>query len=134
MEQIKDEMELNSMSPLTWAYIGDCVYELHVRTYLVKTTKLKPHMLHIQTIKYVSASAQARILEGLKEYLTEDEQEIVRRARNTENHHLPKNANVMEYRQATALEGLIGFLYLNGNEERYKYILDKCIEIGKENA
>lgn len=127
MEEIKTEIELNTMSPLVWAYVGDSVYELYVRTYLVKTTKLKPHQLHIETIKYVNAKAQAKILEKVKEFLTNEELDIVRRARNCENHHLPKNTDIMEYRQATALEGLIGYLYLLGREERLKEILDKCL-------
>ena len=127
---IKTETELNTMSPLVWAYVGDSVYELYVRTYLVEKTKLKPHQLHIETIKYVKAKAQADILEKIKEILLDDELEIVRRARNSENHHLPKNADIMEYRHATALEGLIGYLYLSGKEERLKEILDKCIESG----
>ena len=128
MEQIKPETELNTMSPLVWAYVGDSLYELYIRTYLVETTKLKPHQLHIQTIKYVKASAQANILERIKENLTEEELEIVRRARNSENHHLPKNADVMEYRLATALEGLIGYLYLSGKEDRMKEILSNCVK------
>ena len=127
MKQLKSETELNTMSPLIWAYVGDCVYELYIRTHLVETTKLKPHQLHIETIKYVKASAQADILERIKGLLTEEELEIVRRARNSENHHLPKNADVMEYRLATALEGLLGYLYLSGEEERMQYILNKCI-------
>ena len=80
MEQIKNEMELNTTSPLVWAYVGDAVYELYVRKHLVKNTKLNPHKLHIETIKYVKAGAQANILEKIKPELTEDELEIVRRA------------------------------------------------------
>lgn len=132
-KEIKTETELNTMSPLVWAYLGDSVYELHVRTHLVEKTKLKPHQLHIETIKYVKAKAQANILEKLKDSLSEEELEIVRRARNAENHHLPKNTDIMEYRYATALEGLIGYLYLSGKDERLYEILNKCIEFGKVN-
>ena len=127
---LKTEMELNTMSPLVWAYVGDAVYELHVRTHLVKTTKLKPHRLHIETIKFVKAKAQADILEKLQSSLTDEELEIVRRGRNTENHHIPKNAEIRDYQYATALEGLIGYLYLNGQQERMKEILKLCIEYG----
>lgn len=100
------------MSPLTWAYVGDAVYELYIREKLVENTKQKPHKLHLESIKYVKASAQAEILKKLEQNLTEDEKEIVRRARNTKNHHLPKNANVNDYMYSTAFEGLIGYLYL----------------------
>jgi len=78
-----------------------------------------------QCIKYVKAKAQADILNNLQEILTEEEQDIVRRARNTQNHHLPKNANVQEYMYSTALEGLIGYLYLTKQKDR----LDELFKI-----
>ncbi len=124
---MKNETEVNLMSPLVWAYVGDSVYELFIRTHLVETTKLKPHKLHIETIKYVKAKAQADILERLQEGLTDKEKEIVRRARNAENHHLPKNADPADYMHATAFEGLIGYLYLSEQKERLEEILNMCI-------
>lgn len=124
---MKNEKEINQMSPLTWAYVGDAVYELYVRSYLIDTTNLKPNNLHKEAIKYVKAQAQAEILKSLQESLNEQEQEIVRRARNTQNHHLPKNADVQEYMYSTALEGLIGYLYLTKQtarlDELFKLIL-----------
>lgn len=126
----KEDVEL--LSPLTWAYVGDAVYELYIRKYLVNTTKLKPHKLHIESVKYVKASAQANILEKLMNVLTQQEQEIVRRARNTKNHHLPKNANVTEYMYSTAFEGLIGYLYLTKQENRLKEILKMCVNKNRE--
>lgn len=127
---LKTEIELNTMSPLVWAYVGDAIYELHIRTFLVETTKLKPHRLHLETIKFVKAKAQADILEKLQTSLSEEELDIIRRARNTENHHIPKNAEIRDYQYATALEGLIGYLYLNGKTERLQEILNLCIEYG----
>lgn len=124
MEENK-EKRINEMAPLTWAYVGDAVYELYIRENLVNHTKLKPHKLHIESIKYVKASAQAQTLKKIEEMLTEEEREIVRRTRNTKNHHLPKNANVNDYMYATAFEGLIGYLYLSKKEERLKEILSK---------
>lgn len=112
IELKKDEQEVNLMPPLTWAYVGDCVYELYIRTKLVNETKLKPHALHIEAIKHVKAKAQAETLKNIYEELTEKEQDIVRRGRNAENHHLPKNANVQDYMYSTAFEALIGYLYL----------------------
>lgn len=129
MEYInKDRKEVELMPPLVWAYIGDAVYELYVREYLINSSKMNNHKLHLEAIKYVKANAQAKILEKLMPDLTEEEKNIVRRARNTQNHHLPKNANVTEYMYATAFEGLIGYLYLTKQEERLKQILEK-IEI-----
>lgn len=125
IELKKDEQEVNLMSPLTWAYIGDCVYEMYTRTKLVNETKLKPHALHIQAIKHVKAKAQAETLNEIYDELTEKEKEIVRRGRNAENHHLPKNANVQDYMYATAFEALIGYLYLTKQNNRLKEIFDK---------
>lgn len=124
---MKNETEVNLMSPLVWAYVGDSVYEIFIRTHLVETTNLKPHKLHIETIKYVKAKAQAEMLEKLQDILTDKEKDIVRRTRNTENHHLPKNANPTDYMYATAFEGLIGYLYLSGQNDRLKEILNECI-------
>lgn len=125
--EMKEKEEVNFMSPLVWAYVGDAVYELYIRTYLVNTTKLNPHKLHIESIKYVKAAAQAHKLEELMPELTQEEKDIVRRARNTQNHHLPKNANITEYMYATAFEGLVGYLYLTGQTTRLQEILKKCI-------
>lgn len=86
----KDSKQVNLMSPLIWAYVGDAVYELYVRSYLVNTTKLNPHKLHIESIKYVKAGAQAELLQKLMPELTEEEQDIVRRARNTRKSSLAK--------------------------------------------
>ena len=119
--------EINLLSPLTWAYVGDCVYELYIRTNLINKTNLKPHKLHIETIKYVKAKSQARLLEEIHDKLTEEEKNIVRRGRNAESHHLPKNANVQEYKYATAFESLIGYLYLTKQFKRLKEILDLAV-------
>ena len=61
----KEERDINLMSPLTWAYVGDCVYELYIRTNLINKTNLKPHKLHIECIKHVKAQAQAEILKNI---------------------------------------------------------------------
>lgn len=123
----KNETDVNMLSPLTWAYVGDAVYELYIRTNLVNNTKLKPHKLHIESIKYVKAKAQAEILKRIESDLTDEEKDIVRRARNAENHHLPKNADPADYMYSTAFEGLIGFLYLTKKDERLKEILKMCM-------
>ena len=123
IERRREEADVNMMSPLTWAYIGDCVYELYVREELINKSNLKPHKLHMEAIKYVKAKKQAEILQEILPRLTEKEQDIVRRGRNAENHHLPKNASVQEYMYATAFESLIGYLYLTKKDERLKEIL-----------
>ncbi len=120
----RTDEEVNLLSPLTWAYVGDCVYELYIRTKLVNETKMKPHQLHIEAIKHVKAKSQAELLQKIEDELTDEEKNIVRRTRNTQNHHLPKNSNVQEYMYATAFEGLIGYLYLTKQNERIKYLLN----------
>ena len=75
----RPEEEINLLSPLTWAYIGDCVYELYIRTNLVNTTNYKPHKLHKETIKYVKAKSQAESLKKIQDKLTEEEKDIVRK-------------------------------------------------------
>ena len=119
----KGKDEINQISPLVWAYVGDAVYELFVRTYLIDNTKLNAHKLHIEAIKYVKAGAQADLLKKIYENLSEEEKDIVRRARNTNNHHLPKNSNVTEYMYSTAFEALIGYLYLTKKYERIKELI-----------
>ena len=127
IEITKSKLDINMLSPLTWAYVGDSVYELYIRTKLVNETNLKPHKLHIEAIKYVKAKAQAELLQKIYDKLSEEEKDIVRRGRNAENHHLPKNATVEEYKYSTAFEALIGYLYLTKQDKRLKEILNKCL-------
>ena len=123
----KDIKEVNMLSPLVWAYVGDSVYEMFIRTNLVNNSNAKPHKLHIESIKYVKAKAQAETLERIFDKLTAKEREIVRRGRNTENHHIAKNANIADYAYSTAFEALIGYLYLTEQDERLEEILNMCI-------
>ena len=131
MEFIKREKEIenvNMLSPLVWAYVGDSVYEMFIRTNLVNNSNAKPHKLHIESIKYVKAKAQADTLEKIYDNLTAKEREIVRRGRNAENHHVAKNSNVADYSKSTAFEALIGYLYLSFQDERLSEILKMCIK------
>jgi len=127
-ERKKDIQEAKMLSPLVWAYAGDSVFELYVRTHLINTSNAKPHKLHIETIQFVKAEAQANILDKIWNILTEEEQEIYKRGRNVENHHLPKNGNIADYSKATGLEALIGYLYLTMQDERLEEILKRCID------
>ena len=128
----KNEIEVNMMSPLTWAYVGDAVYELYIRTHLVNKTNLKTHKLHVEAIKYVKAQSQAQALKKIEVNLTEKEKEIVRRGRNTENHHVAKNASVQDYMYSTAFEALIGYLYLTNQEKRIKELVEMIISTRPE--
>lgn len=124
IERKKELQDVKMLSPLVWAYIGDSVYEAFIRVNLVNKSNAKPHKLHIESIKYVKAKAQADILKNIQANLSEEELEIVRRGRNAENHHVAKNANVADYSMSTAFEALIGYLYLTKQDERLKEILD----------
>lgn len=128
IERKKDINDVKLLSPLVWAYIGDSVYELYIRTKLVNSSNAKPHKLHIESIKYVKAKSQANVLKKITENLSDEEKDIVRRGRNAENHHVAKNANVVDYSQSTAFEALIGYLYLTKQDERLHEILNMCID------
>ena len=131
MEFIKRDKsieEVNMLSPLVWAYVGDAVYELFIRTNLVNNSNAKPHKLHIESIKFVKAKAQAETLDRIFDRLNSKEREIARRGRNTENHHVAKNANVADYSHSTAFEAVIGYLYLTHQDERLKEVLNMCLE------
>ncbi len=123
-----NKSDILQMSPLVWAYMGDAVYEKFIREYVIRQGLCKNGLLHKKSIKYVSARAQAKILKGLEEFLTDEEKDIVRRGRNSNPHSTAKNADIIEYKYATGLEALIGYLYLEEKEERLSEILNKCIE------
>jgi ribonuclease-3 family protein len=109
--------DIDMLSPLQLAYIGDAVYELLVRTYLLQN-KLPVNKLHKATIEYVKAKAQANIIHMLEDTLSEEEQTIVKKGRNAKSHTIPKNANMIDYKYATGFEALIGYLYLKRRDER----------------
>ena len=125
-----DRAELNTISPLVLAYLGDTVYESYVREYLIrKNINKKVNDLHKSAIKYVNANAQATVIPAIEEELTEDEERIYKRGRNQKSHTSPKNADIIDYKHATGFEALIGYLYLSEDNERLKYIISKGIEI-----
>ena len=116
------------MNPLQMAYIGDAVYEVYIRSYLVSKYKKNVNEMHKLSVKFVKASAQSHLLEVIEPFLTEEESNIVRRGRNTKTNHVPKNAQVIDYRRATAFEALIGYLHLTKNYERVHEIIKIIIE------
>lgn len=121
-------MEAKQLNPLVLAFIGDSIYEVFIRTYLVDQNRdMLVHKLHIKTISFVKAHAQSRFVKLLEEELTEDEIYIFKRGRNTKSGTVPKNADVQEYRSATGFEALIGYLYITEQETRLNEILEKVI-------
>lgn len=123
-----NETEVRMLNPLIWAYIGDAVYEAYVRSYIVSESQNSANDLHKKSIKFVKAKAQSDFLEHLLPILDEEEQNVVRRGRNTKTTHVPKNADMIDYRRATAFEGLIGYLYLMKRFKRLDEIIAMIFE------
>lgn len=115
--------------PLSLAYIGDAVWELYVRHHLLASGWIKPNDLQKQSVRFVSAKAQATVLEKLMPLLTDEEQDIVRRGRNAKSKTAPKNAAVLDYRHSTAVEALIGYLYLTDDAERLNELMQTVFDI-----
>ena len=114
----KKAWEINQLSPLVLAYIGDAIYELMVRTYLLDKGNFKLNLLHNQTVATVNAVSQSKLVHYLEEILTEEERDIFRRGRNAKSGHVPKGADVIQYRHATGLEVVFGYLHLKQQHER----------------
>ena len=112
------KQDLRAYSPLTLAFVGDGVYSLVVRTMVVERANRANNALHKETVKYVSAENQARIVQILEPVLTEEEADVLRRGKNAKPHMTAKNASLKDYHAATGLEALVGYLYLAGRTER----------------
>lgn len=124
------EEEAKFLNPLVLALIGDAVYEVFIRTYIVSENKtMNVHKIHIKTVAHVKAKAQSKYMKHIIEYLNEDEMAIFKRGRNTKS-NVPKNADIGEYRWATGFEALIGYLYILNKEERLDYLLNEIIKVG----
>ena len=119
-----DNKNLNLINPLVLAYVGDAVFEVYVRTKVVNDGMLKTNKLHRLSIEFVKAKAQAEALERIKDNLTEEELNIVRRGKNVNSNTIPKNAEIADYKKATALEALIGYLFLSDKLERLDEVID----------
>lgn len=119
-------MDVNLINVITLAYLGDAVYEVYVREYLIKNGIAKVEELQKEAIKYVSAKSQCKILSYLidNKMLTEIELDIVKRGRNYKRASHPKNTDIITYKMSSGFEALIGYLYLNNEHERLNLIMD----------
>lgn len=122
------ETDIRTYSPLTLAYIGDAIYDLVIRTIVVEQGNRSANDLHKKTVAYVNARVQARMIEALENELTEEELAVYHRGRNAKSYTTAKNASVMEYRKATGLEALCGYLYLQGQQERMLCLIREAIK------
>lgn len=125
---VPPDTPVNLLNPVVLAYVGDAVFEVYIRQRLVAGRSRKPHELHRAATRYVSAAAQAKLLQRWHPLLTEEEADIVRRGRNTKSGQPPRNADPADYRQATALECLIGYLYYRGEKERLEQLIGLAFE------
>lgn len=125
-----NEKNIRELSPLSLAFLGDAVYELLVRTYILNKNK-NPKRLHIEAIDFVKAKAQAESMKRILGFLTEEEISIYKRGRNAKSHTMPKNAEVSDYREATGFESLLGYLYLLKREDRIIEIFKRIEESKK---
>lgn len=111
-------IDIRTIPPLTLAYVGDSVMDLFVRTYFATTTHEVVQNLNNKAIKIVNAASQAKILMSIGDFLTDEEKDIVRRGRNAKSATKPKHADITDYRLATGLEALLGYLFISGQTER----------------
>ena len=128
----KNVNDPTQLGPLVLAYIGDTVFDLYVRTELVLSTGLTAHGLHMASAKKVCAAAQAESFRKVEDMLTEDELAVFRRGRNGHMGTIPKNASISDYRTATGLEAVVGWLYLKGNDARINEIMRAILTSGAE--
>lgn len=119
-------MNINLINPLVLAYIGDAIYELEIRKKLVERKINKVNDLQKESIKYVSAKSQSNFINDIinNNLLLEDEIDIYKRARNTKVNSHPANTDIITYKQATGLEALFGYLYLNNKIERINILIN----------
>ena len=124
-------MIVEAMNGSMLAFVGDAYYDLKIREMLIRRGINKPKKFHQLAVFYVSAKAQSKILQQLidENYLSDEELDIVRRGRNVKGGSVPKNTNVIVYRQSTAFEALIGFLYLTKRISRLDEVISYCIDV-----
>ena len=119
-------MDVNLINVMSLAYLGDAVYEVYVREYLIKKGIAKVEELQNEAVKYVSAKSQCKILEGLinDKILSEMELDVVKRGRNYKRASHPRNTDIITYKMSSGFEALIGYLYLNNEKDRLDEIIN----------
>ena len=113
------------LSPLSLAFVGDAVYTLYARSKVIQHSDAKNGALHTEATKLVKASGQAEIADAILGLLNEEEMGVFKRARNSKTNSVAKNASIGDYKKATGFEALVGFLYLTGQDERLKFLINE---------
>ena len=128
MNRLPEGTDPRSIPVGVLAYIGDAVYELHVRMKMADSFRIPSGAVHARTIERVCAAAQARSARAIRERLTEEEEHLFLRARNHAVTSSPRNVNPAVYRMATGFEAVVGFLYLTGQDDRLQELLDPALK------
>ena len=121
-----EEVDIREYSPLRLAYIGDCIYDLVIKSLVINEGNKQVNKLHQETSKLVQASAQSLMMRTMQEHLTEEEHAVYKRGRNAKSVSPAKNQSITDYRRATGFEALLGYLYL---KKDYKRLLE-LVKIG----
>lgn len=129
-----DEPKARMYSPLTLAFLGDAVYSIMVRETLTLNENKPAGKLHRESVDYVNAAFQAKMIKEMLPFLTDAEIAVFKRGRNAHSAHSPKNQSESDYRYATGFEALFGYLYLCGKFERLRYLFEKCAATHREST
>ncbi len=122
-------LDPNSIKPLALAYLGDTVFDIYVRSLLVASGQPDVHKLHEKATRLVNAASQARLMKVLMDKLTEEEMAVYKHGRNQHPYSLPKNQSPVDYKTATGLEALLGYLYLKNQEDRIIELLNEGLDL-----
>ena len=125
-------MDYKTYNSIALAFLGDAVYERFIRERILRHGSVGADRMHREAVRYVKAAAQEQSLRALSDELTETEADVVRRARNHKITSKPKNADPVTYKMATAFEALLGYLYLNGQEERLQTVMERAARVIEE--
>lgn len=123
------DIKPDMVSPLSLAYIGDAVYEVYIRSYIMHSENMPVAKLHKAATRYVSAKAQAEIVKKISDTLSPHELSVYKRGRNAHSYTSAKNADIVDYRMATGLEALIGYLYISKETKRLTELCEQCIDV-----
>ncbi len=123
---------MRTYSPITLAFVGDAVYELLVRQYIAQHMNAPANKLHLKAVERVCCTFQSQAFARIEPMLTQEEADIFRRGRNSSTQRVPKHAKPVEYRRATGVEALFGYLYLKGENARIEQLFSRMMDDGEE--
>ncbi len=122
-------IDIRQYSPLALAYMGDCIFDLCVREYILKQANMSANKLHQKSKSLVNATSQSKMYKSLIDMVSEEEKAILKRGRNANSNTKAKNATMIDYKNATGLEALFGYLYLKGEQQRINELFKICLDI-----